>query len=71
MDQWFSDNTNQRFDSYGWQVLSADGHDHEEIGEVLEQARSDSKRPSIIVVRQLSVLERQIKKEPPRLMEPH
>ena len=48
VDQWFSDNTSQRFDSYGWQVLSADGHDHEEIGEALEQARSDSKRPSII-----------------------
>ena len=48
VDQWFSDNTSQRFDSYGWQVLSADGHDHEEIGEALEQARLDSKRPSII-----------------------
>ena len=25
--QWFSDNTNKRFEGYGWQVLSADGHD--------------------------------------------
>ena len=48
VDQWFSDNTSQRFDSYGWQVISVDGHDHAEIGEAIEQARSDSTRPSII-----------------------
>ena len=59
VDQWFSDNTNQRFDSYGWQVLSADGHDHEEIGEALEQARLDSRDQVLLVARQLSVLERQ------------
>ena len=48
VDQWFSDNTGQRFDSYGWQVISVDGHDHEEIGEALGEARLDTERPSII-----------------------
>ena len=48
VDQWFSDNTSQRFESYGWQVISVDGHDHVEIREALKQARSDSTRASII-----------------------
>ena len=48
VEQWFSDNTNTRFEGYGWQVLSADGHDAAEISEALRQARLDQSRPSII-----------------------
>ena len=48
VDQWFSDDTNKRFEAYGWQVLSADGHDAEETSEALKKARSEKNKPSII-----------------------
>lgn len=48
IDQWFSDDTGKRFEAYGWQVLSADGHDPDAISTAIEQARSDTSRPSLI-----------------------
>ncbi len=46
--QWFSDDTGKRFEAYGWQVLSADGHDADAIGAAIEQARAETGRPSLI-----------------------
>ena len=46
--QWFSDDTNKRFEAYGWQVLSADGHDTESVSQAIEEARAESTKPSII-----------------------
>jgi transketolase len=48
VDEWFSDDTTKRFESYGWQVLSIDGHDSEQIASAIEQARADSSRPTLI-----------------------
>ncbi|MDP6413681.1 MAG: transketolase [Gammaproteobacteria bacterium] len=48
VDQWFSDDTVMRFEAYGWQVLSADGHDSESIRQAIELARGEADKPSII-----------------------
>ena len=46
--QWFSDDTDKRFEAYGWQVLSADGHDTESVSRAIEEARAESIKPSIV-----------------------
>ncbi|MDG2421104.1 MAG: transketolase [Gammaproteobacteria bacterium] len=48
VDQWFSDDTAKRFESYGWQTLEVDGHDGEAIAHSLIEARSEANKPSII-----------------------
>lgn len=48
VDQWFSDDTPKRFEAYGWQVLSADGHDPEAIAKAVEQAKAETNKPTII-----------------------
>jgi len=46
---WFTDDTAKRFDSYGWQVIdNVDGHDAAAIVAAIEQATSDSGRPTLI-----------------------
>ncbi|MFW5837861.1 MAG: thiamine pyrophosphate-dependent enzyme, partial [Desulfovibrionaceae bacterium] len=45
---WFTDDTPRRFEAYGWQVLSVDGHDPEAVREALALARQDADRPSLI-----------------------
>lgn len=50
VEGWFSENIAGRFESYGWQVLGPiDGHDFGEIDAALQKARSESKRPSLII----------------------
>ena len=46
--QWFSDDTDKRFEAYGWQVLSADGHDTESVNKAIEEARAESTKPTIV-----------------------
>ena len=43
----FSDNTVQRFESYGWQTLTVDGHDHTAIEAALIEAQ-EAKKPMLI-----------------------
>lgn len=46
---WFSDNTPQRFDAYGWQVIpDVDGHDAKAIDAAIDQAKADTERPTLI-----------------------
>ena len=46
---WFTDDTAQRFESYGWQVIAdVDGHDSAAIAAAIEQATADIERPSLI-----------------------
>lgn len=48
VEEWFSDDTAKRFESYGWQVLAADGHDAEAIDKAIALAKEDSDRPTLI-----------------------
>lgn len=46
---WFTDNTPQRFESYGWQVIAdVDGHDDEAVRAAVEQARANAGQPTLI-----------------------
>ncbi len=46
---WFTDDTANRFESYGWQVIdNVDGHDSAAIAEAIEVATADTDRPSLI-----------------------
>ncbi len=47
--EWFSDNTAQRFDAYGWQVIKVDGHDPEAIKAAIEAARANTTQPSLLI----------------------
>ncbi len=49
VEGWFTDDTKQRFESYGWQVLSVDGHDTDEITEATQAAISETNKPSLII----------------------
>ena len=48
VEQWFSDDTDKRFEAYGWQVLSADGHDTQSVSQAIEEARAESTKPTIV-----------------------
>src|SRR5690606_1228771 len=49
VDGWFTDNTPARFEAYGWNVVSGvDGHDPESIKAGIEQALSQSDKPTLI-----------------------
>ena len=49
VEGWFTDNTAQRFESYGWQVIHAvDGHDPEQIRAAIEQAQTEAEKPTLI-----------------------
>jgi len=49
---WFGDNTPQRFEAYGWQVIkNVDGHDPDEIQQAIRTAQAESERPTLICCR--------------------
>src|SRR5690554_443275 len=46
---WFTDDTVQRFESYGWHVIAnVDGHDAEAVKQAIEAARAETARPTLI-----------------------
>ena len=45
----FSENIALRFESLGWRVLKVDGHDTQEIGTALTQARAETQYPTLII----------------------
>lgn len=50
VETWFTDNTAQRFQSYGWQVIEhVDGHDAASVKKAIDEARSDITRPTLIM----------------------
>lgn len=50
VEGWFSDDTAQRFESYGWHVVrGVDGHDADSIKQAIEQAQSVSGKPSLLM----------------------
>ena len=49
VDGWFTDNTPQRFEAYGWQVIPAvNGHDAAAIKTAIEAARAETRKPTLI-----------------------
>jgi transketolase len=49
VEGWFTDDTVQRFQSYGWQVISkVNGHDPEEIKAAIENAKENTDQPTLI-----------------------
>jgi len=49
---WFTDNTPERFEAYGWQVVrDVDGHNSEAIKEAIESARAETDKPTLICCR--------------------
>lgn len=52
IDLSFSENVGQRFEAYGWQVLSLDDVDNlDAIDDVIETAKGDLSRPTMVVTR--------------------
>ena len=46
---WFSDDTEKRFDAYGWQVIAdVDGHDSDAIHRAITAAKAQTEMPTII-----------------------
>ncbi|MFB1014742.1 MAG: transketolase [Alteromonadaceae bacterium] len=48
VEGWFTDNTPARFESYGWHVVSVDGHDSAAIAAAIVEAKSVTDKPSMI-----------------------
>ena len=49
VEGWFTDDTVQRFQSYGWQVIpKVDGHNPEEIRAAIENAKENQDQPTLI-----------------------
>ena len=47
--QWFTDNTPQRFEAYGWHVIGdVDGHSVDAVDAAIKQAQSQSSKPTLI-----------------------
>lgn len=50
VDGWFTDNTKQRFEAYGWQVIDAvDGHNAVQIAEAVKKAQAETDKPTLII----------------------
>lgn len=50
VDGWFTDDTAKRFESYGWHVVrDVNGHDAYSIKRAIEDARSVTDRPSLLI----------------------
>jgi len=50
VDEWFSDNTAERFRAYHWHVIEAvDGHDPEAIAAAITEARAITDKPSLLM----------------------
>ena len=51
IENWFTDDTVMRFDSYGWQTIEVDGHNVEEIDQAIISAKNETKKPTMIFCR--------------------
>lgn len=48
VEGWFKDNTQQRFEAYGWHVVSCDGHDSDAIKAAIAESKAVTDKPSMI-----------------------
>jgi len=51
IENWFTDDTVMRFDSYGWQTIEVDGHNLEEIDQAIIAAKNETEKPTMIFCR--------------------
>jgi transketolase len=51
IENWFTDDSVKRFESYGWHTICVDGHSITEIDEAISQAKEKSDKPSMIFCR--------------------
>ncbi|MDH3002950.1 transketolase [Pasteurella multocida] len=50
VDGWFTDDTQKRFEAYGWHVIPAvAGHNPEQILEAVKQAQAETTKPTLII----------------------
>jgi len=42
---------NQKWQAFGWEVFTCNGHDHHEIAETVEKAKITTGRPSVIILK--------------------
>lgn len=49
VEGWFSDDTEQRFLAYGWQVLKVDGHDRDALRAATLEAKAEAAKPTLII----------------------
>ena len=48
IENWFTDDSVKRFDSYGWQTIEVDGHNVDEINEAIVSSKNEAKKPTMI-----------------------
>lgn len=46
-----TEDVGKRFEAYGWHVQHCDGHDHDQLGACLKEAKQEQLRPSIIIAK--------------------
>ena len=47
--EWFSDDTEKRFQAYNWQTINIDGHNPEEIASAIDAAKANTEQPTLII----------------------
>jgi len=49
---WFADDTAQRFQAYGWQVIGpVDGHDVDAVDDAIGQAKQSTDKPTLVIAK--------------------
>ena len=48
IENWFTDDSVKRFNSYGWQTVEVDGHNLDEINDAIVSAKNEDKKPTMI-----------------------
>ena len=48
IENWFTDDSVKRFESYGWHTICVDGHDIEDIDEAILKAKEEVNKPTMI-----------------------
>ena len=49
VEGWFTDDTEKRFESYGWQIVKdVDGHNEEQIHAAIQRATEDHDKPTLV-----------------------
>ena len=51
IENWFTDDTVMRFESYGWQTIEVDGHSIDEIDQAIISAKNETEKPTMIFCR--------------------